>query len=314
MCIGYTKGAIYMKKSISKILLGLGIVVALCGGASYRVEARVTSVKATKKSGDKIKVTFKYDSKAKKKGIKKYKVRLTKYTYSKNSKKWVAGKKYYKTVSAYNSKKKLKTSLSTTFSNKPINNVTAYKVQVLSANKYGTAKTSYTTAQTVGCMHDYLWKSETHQELVSEAVTKKVEEFKCDGCGYTDTAGNVNKHLVKYVSDMSDEYETMTKAFCKEKGIIVNTTSEIDAACNELVSKDDTRLEYYNYIITYLNNKYGYTTRLYTKDTLPRVGGEFACRGSNFTGNYIETIVTPAKYKDVTTLKATCRKCGAELE
>lgn len=312
MCIGYTKGAIYMKKSISKILLGLGIVVALCGGASSRVEAkmpkaRVTSVKATKSGKDKIKVTFKYDSKAKKKGIKKYKVRLTKYTYNESKDKWVKSGYSYVKPSAYSKNGKLKKTISLTIKNKKVDDNTVYKVQVLSANKNGTAKTSYTTAKTVGCMHCWLDQSEPYTKVVSEAVYEETNEWVCTGCMvFTGTKSEVNNHFGLARNWVSSHLSEIAEAYAKEYN---TTTNEFYSYLDSTDSSDNQACKF---LRKYTNEHSEYKSRIELNTS--EVGSPtLGCAGCNssITGKKIKYLVKPEVVEKGIRYWKVCTKCGA---
>ncbi|MBQ3600296.1 MAG: hypothetical protein II992_03710 [Lachnospiraceae bacterium] len=292
------------------------LVTVLCVGfifsdvttveAAKKPKARVTNVSGKVSGKKNIKITFKKDKKAKKYGIKKYKVKLTQYNYIEKTNKWKKGKVTYKTVSAYKGKK-LKNTVSVTVKNKKVSNKVAYKVQVASANKNGVTKTSYTTSKEIGCFHDWLWESKTHEVEVKAAVTEKVTENKCDGCGMTGTLKVVSEHCTTYTTRRSDEYYNYLKAFCQDNNLNYSTF-DLDS----YITDDSNRLKFENYVISYLNKKYGYTTRLYTASTLPAPGVVTGCTGASSTGNYIEVEISPAEYQTVTKQVGTCQHCNKE--
>ena len=297
------------KKCFLVLLIAL-FVVALGGGsieAEAKAKARVSSVsvKVDKKKKT-IKVSFKKDKKAKKYKIKKYKAKLVKYVYNEKTNKWVKSKTSYKTVNAYKGKK-LKSSASVTFSNITVpNNTTAYKVQVASTDSKGSTKTNYTSSKSVGCFHDWLWESKTYQELVKEAVVEQVMEGRCDGCGVTGNLKEISSHTKTYNGRRADEYNNILKGYCQERNLQYESFD-----LNSYVLSRDSRLDFENYMVIYLNNKYGYTTRLYTLETLPQsLGVPTGCTGATTTGNYLDYEVSPAEYVTKTRMEATCQHCG----
>ena len=295
------------KKCFLVLLIAL-FVVALGGGsikAEAKAKARVSSVsvKVDKKKKT-IKVSFKKDKKAKKYKIKKYKAKLVKYVYNENSGKWVKSKTSYKTVNAYKGKK-LKSTANVTFSNVTVpNDTTAYKVQVASTDSKGNTKTNYTSSKNVGCFHDWLWESKTYQELVKEAVVEKTEELRCHGCGMTGNLKEISNHTTTYGSVRADEYITILKLYCQDRNLDFNTVDIDKFTFLEA-------MDFENYVIVYLNQKYGYTTKLYTEATFPESpGASTGCTGATTTGNYLDYEVSPAEYVTKTRMEATCQHCG----
>ena len=276
--------------------------------AAKKPKARVTKVTAKVSGKKNIKITFKKDKKAKKYGIKKYKVKLTQYNHVEKTNKWKKGKVTYKTVSAYKGKK-IKNTVSVTVKNKKVSNAVAYKVQVASANKNGVTKTSYTTSKEIGCFHDWLWESKTHQEEKKAAVTEKTEEFKCDGCGMTGDIDKISNHTTTYGSRRAEEYITIENKFLQENNLSFSDLYDE----NENFVNNTIGCKFVNYIISYLNTKYGYTTKTYTQEEYNALNGStWGCSGASSTGNYIEVEVSPAEYQTVTKQVGTCQHCNKE--
>jgi len=310
-----------MRKGITMRVIKRVIIVfvtVLCVGfifsdvttveAAKKPKARVTNVSGKVSGKKNIKITFKKDKKAKKYGIKKYKVKLTQYNYIEKTNKWKKGKVTYKIISAYKGKK-LKNTVSVTVKNKKVSNSVAYKVQVASANKNGVTKTSYTTSKEIGCFHDWLWESKTHQEEKKAAITEKTEEFKCDGCGMTGTLAEISSHTTTYGSRRADEFNNYVKAFCQENNLNYSTF-DLDSY---VAISHENRLKFENYVISYMNNKYGYATKLYTSSSLPEgLGVATGCTSATTTGKYIEVEVSPAEYKTVTKQVGMCQHCNKE--
>jgi len=310
-----------MRKGITMRVIKRVIIVfvtVLCVGfifsdvttveAAKKPKARVTNVSGKVSGKKNIKITFKKDKKAKKYGIKKYKVKLTQYNYIEKINKWKKGKVTYKIVSAYKGKK-LKNTVSVTVKNKKVSNSVAYKVQVASANKNGVTKTSYTTSKEIGCFHDWLWESKTHEVEVKAAVTEKTEEFKCDGCGMTGDIDKISNHTSSYGSKLADEYLTIKNKFLQENDL---SESELLNSEGNLVN-NIIGCKFVNYCITYMNNKYGYTTKTYSQSEYNALNGAvWGCSGASSTGNYIEVEVSPAEYKTVTKQVGTCQHCNKE--
>lgn len=300
-----------MKKIFKGMIVVLGLLIAL-GGNCMSVEAapkaRVKSVKAYSNKKNEVKVNFKKDSKAKKYGIKNYKIRLTKYSYSTKNKKWSKGKSYYKYVSAY-SGRKLKSSTGVTFTKKPVNNDTMYRVSVASANSKKVAKTNYSSAVSVGCMHDWLWKSTSEKVKVKDAVYEKQQSMRCEGCGMEGSGKEVGNHLAAYVNDLANEQYNILNSFCQEFNLKESDILDSNGNC----VSDDMELKFTNYIVSYMNKKYGYTTKLYTSIEDLRDGSSvIGCSSDYSTGKYIDVLVSPAEYKTVIVMKATCDKCNSE--
>ena len=276
--------------------------------AAKKPKARVTNVSGKVSGKKNIKITFKKDKKAKKYGIKKYKVKLTQYNYIEKTNKWKKGKVTYKIVSAYKGKK-LKNTVTVTVKNKKVGNKVAYKVQVASANKNGVTKTSYTTSKEVGCFHDWLWESKTHEVEVKAAVTEKVPEYKCNGCGMTADLSNMSNHTTTYGSKLGDEYITIENKFLQENNLSFSDLYDE----NENFVSNEIGCKFVNYCITYMNNKYGYTTKTYSQSAYNALNGAvWGCKTATTTGNYIEVEVSPAEYKTVTKQVGTCQRCNKE--
>lgn len=291
-------------------------VTALCVGtifsdistveAAKKPKARVTEVTAKVSGKKNIKITFKKDKKSTKYGIKKYKIKLTQYNYVEETNKWKKGKVTYKTVSAYKGKK-LKNTVSITVKNKKVSNSVAYKVQVASTDSKGSTKTNYTSSKSVGCFHDWLWMSSAYQELVKEAVVEKVKEYRCDGCDMTGNLAEISSHTKTYNGRRADEYITIEEQFLQENNLSFSDLyDENDNFVNNVIG-----CKFANYIATYLNNKYGYTTKLYTQEEWDALNGAtFGCTGATTTGNYLDYEVSPAEYVTKTRMEATCQHCG----
>lgn len=320
-------------KAIKKTLIVF--VTVLCVGfifsdvttveAAKKPKARVTNVTAKVSGKKKIKVTFKKDKKAKKYKIKKYRVKLVKYTYTGTARGWVKKGTTYKTVNAYNGKR-LKKSASVTFKNVTLDIDSAYKVQVASANSKGVVKTAYTSALQVGCFHEWLWETKSWQEKATEPTVVKVMEFKCDGCGNTGTLKWSSNHCTEYNSRRSDEYPTMVENFLDENPDVsadeFNAMGDVTGEMYEAMSQDekayfdnyrlDVFFRFTNYTINYLNKKYGYTTKLYTKEEYASypMGYTWGCTQAGTTGNYIDYEVAPGEYITKTKTEATCKHCG----
>ena len=124
----------------------------------------------------------------------------------------------------------------------------------------------------------------------------------------TGTLENISNHTTTYGSRRADEYNNYVKAFCQDNNLNYSTF-DLDS----YVLSKDNRLKFENYVISYLNNKFGYTTRLYTSATLPEgLGVATGCTSATTTGNNIEVEVSPAEYKTVTKQVGTCQHCNKE--
>ncbi|MBQ9984123.1 MAG: hypothetical protein IJP29_05990 [Lachnospiraceae bacterium] len=289
-------------KTIKKVFIVF--VTVLCVGfifsdvttveAAKKPKARVTKVTAKVSGKKNIKITFKKDKKAKKYGIKKYKIKLTQYNYVEKTNKWKKGKVTYKTVSAYNGKK-LKNTVSVTVKNKKVSNSVAYKVQVASANNNGVTKTSYTTSKEIGCFHE--WFTTTTKKKVTEETYVYDDEMKCSACGFTGTDDEVGAHMDAYRAKLEECEPLIAEAYANKYNCTVEDF-------------------YYEY-----NNTYDWESQVgrfildwmaeNTEFTGCTKNGYFGgCIYSTNTGNKIKVKVEDATYKNMEVEK--CAKCGKE--
>ena len=82
---------------------------------------------------------------------------------------------------------------------------------------------------------------------------------------------------------------------------------------NENFVSNEIGCKFVNYCITYMNNKYGYTTKTYSQSAYNALNGAvWGCKTATTTGNYIEVEESPAEYQTVTKQVGTCQHCNKE--